>query len=123
VTTSPPPTGTGVATTVCERISLNPLSSAANCASPVGEVSSLANTENGTPAKMPHGCVARWFKSVRPPWAQARPRCSVAAFSTASTIKGLSRGCVTPLTVPRYPAPGQMVYPGVSETGYGKLST
>ena len=32
----------------------------------VGEVSSLANTENGTPVKMPHGCVARWFRSVNP---------------------------------------------------------
>jgi hypothetical protein len=49
---------------VRERIRLNPLSSAANCSPPVGEVSSLANTENGVPVKIPHGWVARWFKSV-----------------------------------------------------------
>lgn len=53
MTMTPPATGTGVATAVRERIRLNPLSSAVNCSSPDGEVSSLANTENGVPAAYP----------------------------------------------------------------------
>jgi hypothetical protein len=41
---------------------------------PGGRGVELANTENGVPVKMPHGCVARWFRSVNPVCSQARPR-------------------------------------------------